>query len=287
MSAYKNFAVVGAGIFGKFIIDELLKLKASGVISSVVVVSRSDATTPEWISKGAQFAIVDYDSPPTFASAFAGVDVVISTLGRDGVPKQIGLAVAAKSANVKLFVPSDFGTKLSKIEPGTPAFEKQKLHNKLKELDLPFVSFRTGLFTDAIFVPPLGWDFQNGKADIGGEGNSPLSFTTRPDIARYLAHVLTTLPPSKLEWRTFSIEGERLTFNEVIARYQAKTGKELEVTYTPREVLQERLSKNPRDFLSFLKLIYDKGEGISGTELDNSEWPEWNPKKVLDVIAKL
>jgi len=285
MSTYKNFAVVGAGNIGKFIVDELLKLKASGAISSVIVISRSDASTPEWISKGAKFAIVDYDSPPTFASAFSDVDVVISTVGRDGVPKQIGLAVAAKSANVKLFIPSDFDTPLSKTEPGTPAYDKLQAHNKLKELDLPFVSFRTGLFTDAIFVPFLGFDLENGKFDIGGEGNSPLSFTTRPDIARYLAYVLTTLPPSKLEWRTFAIEGERLTFNEVISRYQAKTGKKLEVTYTSREVLQERLSKNPADFLSFLKLVFDKGEGISGTELDNGEWPEWKPKKVLDVIA--
>lgn len=40
MSAYKNFAVVGAGNIGAFIIEELLKLKAAGTILSVVVVSR-------------------------------------------------------------------------------------------------------------------------------------------------------------------------------------------------------------------------------------------------------
>lgn len=41
MSGYKNFAVLGAGNIGKFIIDELLRSKAAGTISSVVIVSRS------------------------------------------------------------------------------------------------------------------------------------------------------------------------------------------------------------------------------------------------------
>ena len=41
MSTYTSFAVIGAGNMGKFIIDELLKLKTDGAISSVTLVTRS------------------------------------------------------------------------------------------------------------------------------------------------------------------------------------------------------------------------------------------------------
>lgn len=41
MSTYTNFAIVGAGRLGKLVIDEFLKLKADGAVSSVTLVTRS------------------------------------------------------------------------------------------------------------------------------------------------------------------------------------------------------------------------------------------------------
>jgi len=41
MSTYTNFAIIGAGRLGKFVIDEFLKLKADGAISFVTLVTRS------------------------------------------------------------------------------------------------------------------------------------------------------------------------------------------------------------------------------------------------------
>jgi pyrroline-5-carboxylate reductase len=41
MSNYKHFAVIGAGNMGCFIINELVKAKAAGSVSSVVVITRS------------------------------------------------------------------------------------------------------------------------------------------------------------------------------------------------------------------------------------------------------
>ena len=38
---FRSFAVVGAGNIGSFIIDELLRLKVIGTVSSITVVSRS------------------------------------------------------------------------------------------------------------------------------------------------------------------------------------------------------------------------------------------------------
>jgi pyrroline-5-carboxylate reductase len=40
MSGYTNFAVIGAGNFGNFVIQQLLKDKAAGTVEEVVVLTR-------------------------------------------------------------------------------------------------------------------------------------------------------------------------------------------------------------------------------------------------------
>jgi hypothetical protein len=40
MSGYTKFAIVGAGAFGNYIVQELLKAKAAGIVKEVVVLTR-------------------------------------------------------------------------------------------------------------------------------------------------------------------------------------------------------------------------------------------------------
>jgi hypothetical protein len=75
------------------------------------------------------------------------------------------------------------------------------------------------------------------------------------------------------------------TFNEIASGYQKKTGKTLQLSYTPQAALKEILKSNPDDFLTSLRLLFDQGWGIVGTENDNALWPEWNPKNVVDFLA--
>lgn len=169
MSGYKNFAVLGAGNIGKYIIEELLRAKTAGTVSTVLVVSRSvsprqsefdlangcvqqEIKNLEWKSKEAEFAVVDYDSTTSLTSAFANIDVVISTVGSPALAKQGDIAKAAKSASVKLFVPSEFGVDNRKVTEGVLLVKKQ-VHDKLKEIDLPYSLFVTGPFADCVFIP--------------------------------------------------------------------------------------------------------------------------------------
>lgn len=50
----------------------------------------------------------------------------------------------------------------------------------------------------------------NGKFTIQDSGEAANSCTATDDIARFVAHTLTTFPKDKLEWRVFRIEGERI-----------------------------------------------------------------------------
>ncbi len=40
MSGYINFAVIGAGVIGSYIIAQLLEDKAAGIVEDVIVLSR-------------------------------------------------------------------------------------------------------------------------------------------------------------------------------------------------------------------------------------------------------
>lgn len=96
--------------------------------------------------------MIDYDSPETLEKAFSGIDVVISTVGIMAISKQYPLATAAKAAAVKLFVPSEFGdptlgsTRSDAISP-----DKAEFHEHLRNLDLPYSLFFTGMFSDAVW----------------------------------------------------------------------------------------------------------------------------------------
>ncbi|KAH8108719.1 hypothetical protein DFH11DRAFT_1631869, partial [Phellopilus nigrolimitatus] len=213
MSGYKNFAVAGAGNLGKFIIEALLDKKASGAVSSVSVLTRSSGSHEGLVAKGAKLSAVDYASPASLAGALAGIDVLVSTIGGPAIAQQAGLARAAKTAGVQLFVPSEFGNPTDGATAGVFAV-KDALKGTLAELGLPYAAFYTGPFTDFIFAPGLaeafGFDLKNGKASIGGSGTVPISFTTRADIGRFVAHSLTALPRAKIEGRIFRIEGDRI-----------------------------------------------------------------------------
>ncbi|EIM81244.1 NAD-P-binding protein [Stereum hirsutum FP-91666 SS1] len=288
-STFKTFAVAGVGNLGSFIVKALLQKKQSGLPIRVITLSRStspDAKFESLISQGAEFRTIAYESKSSLVDSLAGVNVVISALGSSpggGIGLQGQLAEAAKEAGVRLFVPSEYGRPSdSEKDP------KAQFHGKLKALGLPYTLFFNGPFPDFVFSPFLGLDIKNGSVKISGDGNVPISFTAREDIARYMAHVLTSLPAETLEWRIFRIEGDRQTLNDVVKAYEEKTGKKINVSYQPVSELQEAMKANPKDFLTMVKLAFAQGLGAvvgAPEELANGEFPDWNPKKVIDVLT--
>ena len=189
------------------------------------------ASHPEWITKGANLAIIDYNDQASIVAAFEGVEVAISTIKNhpDGIQNQKHLADAAKVAGVKIFVPSEWGSPSVKIEGGIAY--KAQIRDYLREIGLPYTALHTGPWPDLIVQPYVlfsaysyfshtdtaslsdksyfGFDLKNRKVVVPGLGNTPISFTGRPDIARYVGYVFTNLPAEKLEWKEFYLEGER------------------------------------------------------------------------------
>ncbi|KAJ7451938.1 hypothetical protein FB451DRAFT_1342659 [Mycena latifolia] len=205
MSSYKSVAVVGAGRLGTRI---LIALAATEKIS-VILLSRpgSSKTAPP----GVLVVPVDYTDVNAVSSVFEEhkVDVVLSTLGHEGVGMQKSLADAAKLAAVKLFVPSEFGS---------------PTHAHLKSLGIPSTRIYTGCFME--FLP----------SPIIGKGDAPISYTSLADIAGFVAYILTTVPSAQLENRILRLEGDRASWNDVaklfkasIERVESFTGKDAEM----------------------------------------------------------
>ncbi|OCB83958.1 NAD-binding protein [Sanghuangporus baumii] len=302
MSAYKHFAVVGAGSIGRVIVEELVKKKDEGRISSIVVLTRSSGWSEDIVSKGVEFIQVDYRSPSSLEAALIGVDVVISTLSLLSAIHQTALATYAKAAGVKLFVPSQFDCDPNLKEIGLPyavfctglltdkVLAPEVFRRNLKEIKLPYAVFCTGLLTDKVLAPTfataLGLDFSSGEFSIPGSGTAPISWTATEEVAQFIAHVLTTFPREKIEWRTFQIEGERINLKEIVASWEKRFRKTAMVTHRPRAVIKAAVNLDATDFLSSFVLDLDAGYMAVG-DPSNREFPKWRPKRVIDVLDDL
>jgi uncharacterized protein YbjT (DUF2867 family) len=279
MSGYKNFAIVGAGTFGSFVVRQFLKDKAAGTVNEVVVLTRQGSKTT--IEGDAKVVAVDYSNKESIKSALTGVDVVICTISIPALNLQAGIAAAAKEAGVKLFVPSEFGNSSEGETEGIWG-KKAVIQTQLKATDIPYTIFYTGPFADFIWAPFLGLNVPSGKVTIAGDGNKQISFTARADIARYISYVLTHLPAEQLNNHSFCIAGDNKSFNEIFKAYEAKTGKKVKVTYVPISEFDARIAANPNDLPALLHKYWATAGPFPKT--DDHLYPDWNPSPVLDHV---
>lgn len=105
MSTFTSFAVIGAGDIGKLIVEALVAQKVS-----VVLFTRPSSSVKKNIT-GAKTVVVDYADQEAISRILTEnkVEVIVSTIGGEGIPSQRVFADAAKTAGLKLFVPSEYG----------------------------------------------------------------------------------------------------------------------------------------------------------------------------------
>ncbi|GAA5893289.1 hypothetical protein JCM5296_001661 [Sporobolomyces johnsonii] len=291
-SLVKHVALAGAGSFGSFVLKELL---ASGLAVTVFTRIGSNKT----FDSRAKVASVDYSSPSSLEAALKGIDAVVSTLSDFGAQRQ--LIHAAKSAGVKLFVPSEYGNPSDQLtkEDHPILYGKKEAQETLKSVGLSAVLVWTGPFTDTVFSPFLGFDLQHQKVSLVGKGDTPISFTTRIDTARFLAHYLSTLTtlPSPTAPTVLRLEGDRQTFASSLALYESlHPGVKLDVQHEPLEEA-EKVAKDVDgagfvpSFVKYLLVSWEKGatvdQGEGARVLSGKDWPEWRPQTVEDVLKTL
>ncbi|KAH7338085.1 NAD-P-binding protein [Rhizoctonia solani] len=286
MSDVKVIAVAGAsGYVGKPVVDELLKAgnfevriltRKSGVDGSAV---------QDFKARGASVYGVSYEDEDELVEVLKGVDVVLSTLNAGGITgAQPNLLRASKKAGAQLFMPSEFGDPFEGEEEAEIFRAKRELHKLAKELEMPIVVILTGLFPDYCLVPVMGWNFEAKAVDIWGTGDEKITWTTMPDIARYVAYVLGHVPLTGLQDQVLGIQGDLKTANEVVALWEDKHKTKLQVTYRPIQELHDRLTANPGDVLSAVMRETASGRSRVPEPLSNDLYPGWNPKPIASVL---
>ncbi|KAL1679401.1 hypothetical protein EV122DRAFT_277197 [Schizophyllum commune] len=216
-STFTSIAIASAqGVVGQAIVQSLASIP--GI--STLVLTRKSTLRPAWLPAEAAHAGVDYDDVPGTAAVLREHKVEVVIFPGMGILQQIPLADAAKAAGVQLFVPSEFGT-VSKGFPKeeAPEFLKEKLTvaEHLEAIGLPYARVYLGIFHD--FALHLIGYTVNKKVNIlkGLTGNTPFSFTHTNDIGGFVAYIVTHYPLPELAWKSFRIEGEHVSFNELAA----------------------------------------------------------------------
>ncbi|KAJ6558133.1 hypothetical protein B0H19DRAFT_946922 [Mycena capillaripes] len=280
MSSYKSFAVVGFGTFGAPIVKALAAQNVS-----VILLSRQglDAKKAESVPTGVEVVTVDTADAAAVATVFQKhkVDVVISTISTTAIGAQTVLIDAAKTAGVKLFAPSEFGM----TTEGQAENPKNKIIEYTKTVGIPYARFFNGVVTE--FVPFLVGFKEHGKVRIVGKGETPASFTSIVDIAGFVSYVLTTLPPSELENRTFRLQGDRATMNELGAIFNTEVEHVDQITGPMGELKTRLMALGDTGVGSTGWDVEKKAEG-SGSEAAgsaNALWPGHQWRSIKDVIS--
>jgi uncharacterized protein YbjT (DUF2867 family) len=222
-NTYKNVILLGAtGDTGKYILPALL----ADSNFNVTVLSRinSNAIFPSNV----KVIKVDYSDKNALTKALVGQDVIISTVGGEGLFDNFGttLVEAAIDAGVKWFIPSEFGTDYDDPIATTipPLASKLAVAKLLREnqsrINHTFIT--TGMFLDWGFDNGfLGFDIPNHTVTLYDEGKVRTSGTTLPNIAKAVVAAIRH-PEVSLNKRIF-IADATFTQQEVLALFEKYT----------------------------------------------------------------
>jgi uncharacterized protein YbjT (DUF2867 family) len=254
---YKNVLLIGAtGNLGKYVFEALL----GDSTFNVTVLSRanSNATFPSNV----KVLKVDYSDTTALTKALANQDVVISTIGGEGLANNFDevLVQAAIDANVKWFIPSEFGSNpedpLANIPYLAPKLAVANLLKK-NQSRIAYTFITTGAFLDWGFdAGVFGFDINKRTAVLYDEGKNRISGTTLPTIAKTVVAVLHN-PQATLNKRIY-VADATFTQQQALALLEKYTNTKWSVTNVTtgnaRKEAEDNFAKGniPQAFIGYL-----------------------------------
>ncbi|KAJ8094244.1 hypothetical protein PM082_006783 [Marasmius tenuissimus] len=206
----KVFAVIGIDDIGTHLVNGFV---AKGV-TPVILTRKSSNTNFATKFPDTSLAMVRVES-------YENVDEVAKTLKENNIEVVCTLANAVLALQYPL---SEAAKQTGASEaPNAPSPEqsiivwKDKFAGSLTKLELPYAPIVSWNWTGSFFgyLSFFTGQDENGKVNVLGKGDKPVSFTDEADIGGLTAHVLTALPPKELENRCFCIEGDHATVVEM------------------------------------------------------------------------
>lgn len=149
----------------------------------MTLLSRSEKSK-EGLPTGVKYAIVDYASIDSLEAAFHDQDVIVSTVGFEGIAGQKLMIDAAIKAGVKRFIPSDFSAlstdpAAAHLVHYVPMVDVQNyIKAKAEKGLIEYTIFSIGVFTEFLIKFGAVIDWANKSAEVWKGGNVPMSTTS-------------------------------------------------------------------------------------------------------------
>lgn len=237
---------------------------------------------------GCELAVGDLQNKASLNRACMGIDTVISTattvasrqahdsLDKTDLQGQLNLIDAAERNDVKRFILVSFSGNLdgdSKLHQA-----KRTVEEKLRESRVSYTILRPSMFMEIWLSPMLGFDAQNRKATIYGDGTAPLSWISLYDVAEFAAHATLS---AKAVNQTIELGGPApVAPNAVVEIFEREFGK-FEVSHVPVDVLRQQSAAATDDYQkTFASLMVGY---CAGDEIDMRDTLERFPVELTSV----
>ncbi|KAK0263909.1 hypothetical protein B0A54_02587 [Friedmanniomyces endolithicus] len=282
--------VFGAtGVAGIYIINALVAAKSSfarlGIFTSPTTVDNKAELIQRLKGEGVHVHVGDVGSDEDVLAAYKDYDTIVNAAGRNAILSQVGLLrLAEQSPQIKVFLPSEYGTDIE-FSPASANEKPHQLKSKVrayirehvKRVQCTYVV--TGPYAEMALtrMPPAieaagSFDVHGKKAVLLGSGNDSVSYTTMPDLGRFV--VATLLHPEAVRDRAIKVNSFTATAHEVLAEFEKQTGAKWSVSCTSLEELKKLEkeaweSEKPFATVYTLRRIWTEG-GTLYKERDNS-----------------
>ncbi|KAI1391576.1 NmrA-like family protein [Hypoxylon trugodes] len=176
---------------------------------------------------------VDLENQSQLVNALQDVDIVASLVGHDGVQKQHAFVKAIPKTNVKLFVPSDLGLRVSdEYDLRVPVSKaKYEVEKAAKDAGIPTTVVLVGSLAESTFsIGIMGIDYPGNRIIFTGDSeNQELNICTRNYVAAAYASIFARTPPAQLAGRAIGISEIKATGREIAEVLKKKHGKEPQI----------------------------------------------------------
>jgi uncharacterized protein YbjT (DUF2867 family) len=246
MSTSNNCLVVGAtGLVGGDVAHRLRKL--GNDVRAFVRGDLERSAARALAEDGVRLLAGDLRDTATITRACTDVDTVVCTatamphaggdalqqVDHDGV---LALIAAAEQAGVRRFVYTSYSGNIQTDSPLARA--KRACEARLARSPMQSAVLRPSVFMQVWLGPHLGFDVQQGKVRIFGEGTAPISYVSSSDVASFA--VATAIRDGELR-EVIEIGGPQpLSQVEVVAIFERLSGRRFEREHVPMAALEQQ-----------------------------------------------
>ncbi|CAA2968733.1 isoflavone reductase [Olea europaea subsp. europaea] len=270
----KILIIGGTGYIGKFIVEASAK-SGHPTFALFRESAISDPAKGKLIvgfkNSGVTILTGDLYDHESLVKAIKKVDIVISAVGQNQLADQVKIIDAIKRAgNIKRFFPSEFGNDVDRAQAVEPVRSsnfavKAKIRRAIEAEGIPHTFVSSNSFAGyslAILLQPTATAPPRDKVTIPGDGNTKGVFNDERDIGTY---TIQSVDDPRTHNKILYIKPPKnvYTFNELVALWEKKIGKNLEKVHVQEEELLKQIQESPSpiDFmLAINHSIFMKGD---------------------------